>query len=149
MSAAGNETGAVRRAHHLLDGAANSIYQAREYARVFFARAVPALDPVLVCDALVVVSELVTNAVRHAPGPCELELDDDGQQVTIAVSDTHVTPPRPRPADMNGGGGLGWHVVRAMAGNVEVQSRPEGKTVTVVFRRDCRPEADGLVAESA
>lgn len=129
-----NEEGA-RRERHLLDGAAHSISEAREYARVFFAQSVPPLDPTLMSDALVAVSELVTNAVRYAPGPCELSLDDDGRQVTIAVTDTHVTPPRPRPADLNGGGGIGWHVLTAMAGTVNVLARPEGKTVTVALRR--------------
>jgi anti-sigma regulatory factor (Ser/Thr protein kinase) len=129
-----SEEGA-RRARHLLDGATHSITEAREHARSFFAQSVPPLDPTLLRDALVAVSELVTNAVRHAPGPCELGLGDDGRRVTIAVSDTHATPPRPRPADLNGGGGLGWHVLCAMAGTVSVQPRPEGKTVAVELER--------------
>lgn len=149
MTAAGDESLGVRRARYPLDGAADSISEAREHARAFFALAVPPLDPILLFDALVVVSELVTNAVRHAPGPCELGLDDDGHRVTIAVSDTHATAPRPRPADMNGGGGLGWHVVRAMAASVDVQPRPEGKTIAVVLDRERRPEPGGLVVGSA
>jgi len=149
MNAAADRTSRSRQARHQLDGAANSIYEAREHAREFFARAEPPLDPVQLFDALVIVSELVTNAVRHAPGPCELALDDDGHRLTISVSDTHPTPPNPRPADMNGGGGLGWHVMRAMAASVDVRPEAEGKTVAVVLERDRRPEPDGLMAESA
>jgi anti-sigma regulatory factor (Ser/Thr protein kinase) len=38
-------------------------------------------------DALLVVSELVTNAVRHGAGAIELRIDFDGHRVTGDVSD--------------------------------------------------------------
>ncbi|GGV73969.1 hypothetical protein GCM10010277_87900 [Streptomyces longisporoflavus] len=48
-----------------------------------------------------VVSELVTNAYKHAPGPCLLDLEVDGGSVKICVWDAGTTlptihPPRTR-----------------------------------------------------
>lgn len=119
-----------------LDGSAASISEARDHARRFFERSVPALDAQLLGDALVAVSELVTNAVRHAPGPCVLRLSADGRRVTIAVSDTHRTVPGARPKDLEGGGGgLGWYVLCEMAGGVQTELLPTGKTVSVTLGR--------------
>ncbi|HZU54730.1 MAG TPA: ATP-binding protein [Actinocrinis sp.] len=122
-------------ARHSLDGSVASITQARELAREYFAARTPPLGPALVRDALLAVSELVTNAVRHAPGPFELELGDDGRLLTIAVSDTDPTTPAPRPADLLGGGGVGLHVLNGLAGRVETTTHPGGKTVVVSLER--------------
>jgi len=119
-----------------LDGSAASITDARDHARVFLGHGIPPLGDRLLGDALVAVSELVTNAVRHAPGPYVLALSDDGRRVTIAVSDTHRTPPAARPKDLEGGsGGLGWHVLCEIAGSVETELHPVGKTVAVTLDR--------------
>lgn len=77
---------------------------------------------------MLLVSELVTNAVRHAPGPLRLTLACDGQ-VEVAVTDTNGTAPLARDADLTGGGGLGWHLITALADQVKVQLMPHGKTV--------------------
>jgi cold shock CspA family protein len=53
------------------------------------------------------VSELITNAVRHTPGPCTLYLvqdGPDGRELTVAVSDTSTIPPIPRTPDLSGDG---------------------------------------------
>jgi len=119
-----------------LDGSAASITDARDYARAFLDLGVPPLGDRLLGDALVAVSELVTNAVRHAPGPYVLALSDDGRLVTIAVSDTHSTVPAARPKDLEGGsGGLGWHVLCEIAGSVQTELHPVGKTVAVTLDR--------------
>lgn len=120
---------------HRLDGTADSITEARHLAQDYFARCVPPVTETLLRDALLAVSELVTNAVRHAPGPYLLELADDGRQLTIAVSDTHRTVPAPRPADLGGGGGVGLHVLRGLARRVETTTHATGKTVVVTLER--------------
>lgn len=117
------------------DGSPASIADARDHASSFFALGAPPLDDQLFGDALVAVSELVTNAVRHAPGPCVLVLSDDGRRVTIAVSDTHRVLPGARPKDLDGGGGLGWHVLCEIAGSVHTELNPGGKTVAVTLDR--------------
>lgn len=123
------------RTRYSLDGSVDSITHARELAREFFARRTAPLEPALVRDALIAVSELVTNAVRHAPGPFELALADDGRCVTIAVSDSSSTTPAPRPADLLGGGGVGLHVLNGLAGRIETMTHAGGKTVAVSIER--------------
>jgi anti-sigma regulatory factor (Ser/Thr protein kinase) len=123
------------RARHSLDGSVASITRARELASDFLAGCTPPLEPSLQRDALLAVSELVTNAVRHAPGPCEMALGDDGRCLTIAVSDTSATVPAPRPADLFGGGGVGLHVLNGLAGRVETMTHARGKTVVVTLER--------------
>lgn len=61
-------------------------------------------------DALLVVSELVTNAVLHGQGDIELHLDFDGQRVSGEVRDEGVgcaQQLRERRLDDGGGRGLG------------------------------------------
>jgi anti-sigma regulatory factor (Ser/Thr protein kinase) len=125
----------TRRERHALDGSAGSIAEAREHARLFLAECVPALSATQSRDALLAVSELATNAVRHAPGPYELTLGDDGAAVTIAVTDSHRETPAARPRDLDGGGGLGIHVLTALAGRVETTVGQSGKTVKVTLHR--------------
>jgi anti-sigma regulatory factor (Ser/Thr protein kinase) len=125
----------ARHEQHALDGSAGSIAEAREHTRLFLAQCVPALSATLSRDALLAVSELATNAVRHAPGPYTLTLGDDGTAVTIAVTDSHPEPPAARRADLDGGGGLGIHVLTALAGRVETTVRQDGKTVEVTLHR--------------
>jgi anti-sigma regulatory factor (Ser/Thr protein kinase) len=126
----------VRQTSREFDGGVASIADARTHARAFFEASVPRLDGRLLGDALVAVSELVTNAVCHAPGPCVLALGDDGRRITIAVSDTHHAVPGPRPKDLEGGGGgLGWHVLRRLSGSIETELHPVGKTVAVTLDR--------------
>ena len=124
------------RAQHSLDGTVGSITEARRLAREFFAQCAPPLHASLLRDALLAVSELATNAVRHAPGPFELELADDGRRLTIAVSDTHTTAPAARTADLIGGsGGVGLHVLNGLAETVETTTHTAGKTVIVTLER--------------
>ncbi|MFE1292564.1 ATP-binding protein [Streptomyces sp. NPDC058751] len=84
---------------------------------------------------MLVVSELVTNVVRHARGRlCSLDLRDMGDAVGISVSDDDPDPPRPRRLDLTGKGGFGWPLVRRLSSELTVLSRPDGKTVHAVVR---------------
>ena len=123
---------------HPLDGRSGTITLARQYAQEFFGQCVPPLSAVALDDALLLVSELVTNAVRHAPGPCVLTLADYRPGLTVAVSDTSGVQPVARPPDLaTGTGGFGWHLLHRIARQVEV--RPDaagGKTVTATLERE-------------
>jgi anti-sigma regulatory factor (Ser/Thr protein kinase) len=120
---------------HELPGGAGSIPVAREYARGFLERAEPAVGEATVQDALLAISELVTNVVRHAPGPCTLRLEVDEGHVHIAVSDTSSVVPRAKPPQPEGLGGFGLHMLRKLAGEVETRVHASGKTVSVSLAR--------------
>jgi anti-sigma regulatory factor (Ser/Thr protein kinase) len=123
-----------RHASYDLDGLHGSVGAARDFAGGFFAEADETLPEPVLGDVLLVVSELVTNAVRHAPGPCTLTLTRDADQVTIAVSDGFAALPTPRSADRSGGtGGFGWHLLRNLARHIRITARPDGKTITAVM----------------
>nr|WP_237518989.1 ATP-binding protein [Streptomyces sp. SID5910] len=79
--------------------------------------------------ARLVVSELVTNALRHAPGPCRLVLTlvDDG--VEIAVSDTGEAFPTFLPRDPRRVGRHGLEIVTRLCDEVITKPHPTGKTV--------------------
>ncbi|MFF7333898.1 ATP-binding protein [Streptomyces sp. NPDC090306] len=82
-------------------------------------------------DAQLIVSELVTNAIRHAPGPCglRLELSPDGARLRIAVRDGSRQVPLVRPVDGSRVGGHGLRLVTALAGDVRVIRFETGKEV--------------------
>lgn len=81
---------------------------------------------------VLIVSELVTNAIRH----CDkrhlvlLCLLDDGETVTVEVSDPNARMPRPVVASQTAESGRGLFLVRAAAAELGARPRrPVGKTV--------------------
>lgn len=120
---------------HQFDGRSGTVTAARECAQEFFERCVPPLAPAARDDALLLVSELVSNAVRHAPGPCTLALADDRRGLTVIVSDTSGVAPVARLPDMMGGtGGFGWHLLHRLARHVAVEVHESGgKSVAAVL----------------
>ncbi len=61
---------------------------------------------IAVDDALLVVTELASNALRHGGGDPVLRLSVDGADVRIEVFDDNPAPPVRRPAGADGGWGL-------------------------------------------
>ncbi|MFF3886523.1 ATP-binding protein [Streptomyces sp. NPDC001914] len=107
--------------------------QARRMVRTFLGTLPRAVPRETTEAVMLVVSELVTNVVRHARGRlCSLDLRDMGHGVGISVSDDDPEPPRPRRLDLTGQGGLGWPLVRRLSSELTVLSRPDGKTVHAV-----------------
>ncbi|MEU8621637.1 ATP-binding protein [Streptomyces sp. NPDC048623] len=84
--------------------------------------------------ALLVVSELVTNAVKHAPGPLRLELllRRDGT-LEISVHDGSTAGPVLRPPDPERIGGHGIEIVAALCRSMATEPAPHGKRVTAVL----------------
>ncbi|WP_406192241.1 ATP-binding protein [Kitasatospora sp. NBC_01560] len=95
-------------------------------------------------DLVLVVSELVTNAVRHTHGPGTISVTALDDELDIAVSDTSRTPPLPRLPDPQAGtGGLGLHLVAALCGILQVTLDPgAGKTVHAHLPCRRHPAAD-------
>ncbi|MFF8606852.1 ATP-binding protein [Streptomyces sp. NPDC015346] len=79
--------------------------------------------------ARLVVSELVTNVVRHAPGPCRLELALHPDVLEIRVHDTRPVPPVAGPRDPNRIGQHGMEIVLALCTRVDVEATPHGKRI--------------------
>ncbi|MBW5424241.1 ATP-binding protein [Streptomyces sp. BG9H] len=113
------------------------VAQARDFARAFMDGLSPAMDVQAAASVELTVSELVTNAVRHARGDaCSLRLVAHHDAITVAVTDTDPRPPRERTPDLAGGtGGFGWPMVRTLALEVEVSTGPQGKTVRAELPR--------------
>ncbi|MET9557501.1 ATP-binding protein [Streptomyces sp. NPDC006645] len=109
---------------------------AREAAADFLARHCPWAD----LDAvLLVVSELVSNAIRHAPDWWRLHLTAAQESLIVELDDPNPQMPVPRDPDFGGGGGFGWHMVRKLANRVEIRPLPEGKRVQAVWDRPVTP----------
>ncbi|MDO0929337.1 ATP-binding protein [Streptomyces sp. TG1A-8] len=120
------------------DSGAARAADARQALRAFLAYAPrTGRDPLpgpLALDAELAVSELVTNAVRHAPGPCGMTLRLSGEELAITVWDTSAEEPVARGADPRRVGGHGLHLVHAVSDRVVVAPHPTGKQVTAHLR---------------
>ncbi|KOX24730.1 regulator [Streptomyces sp. NRRL F-6491] len=77
-----------------------------------------------------VVSELVTNARRHAPGPVLLQLRIVAGTVDVVVWDSEPTVPEAHAADPDRIGQHGLEIVKAVAQDLRVRREPVGKRIT-------------------
>ncbi|MEU6146865.1 ATP-binding protein [Streptomyces sp. NPDC047081] len=77
-----------------------------------------------------VVSELVTNALKYALGPVLLQLRVTGGSVEIAVWDTEATLPAARTTDAGRVGQHGLEIVMAVVDGFAAQREPVGKRIT-------------------
>ncbi|MFD8440254.1 ATP-binding protein [Streptomyces microflavus] len=85
---------------------------------------------------LLVVSELVTNGLRHG-GSWTLRLTAHPGLIEVAVSDLSPQAPRMRNPDLTGAtGGFGWRMVNHLSRTTTVTHQPSGeKTVSAFLRR--------------
>ncbi|MEU9919243.1 ATP-binding protein [Streptomyces sp. NPDC051001] len=77
-----------------------------------------------------VVSELVTNALKYAPGPVLLDLRIAGDAVEVVVWDSDPVLPVARAADVGRVGQHGLEIVMAVAQGFGAQREPVGKRIT-------------------
>jgi len=80
-------------------------------------------------DAVLVASELATNAVLHASSPFRVTLRRSGDSVTVAVADCDPAGPRCRHSLPEAVGGRGLFIVAGVSSEWGTEARPDGKTV--------------------
>ncbi|KFG77136.1 ATP-binding protein [Streptomyces mutabilis] len=94
-------------------------------------------DAAALSDAVLVASELTTNAILHGGGVTDFRVDVVGPGVELSVCDrSHDLPVAVPPTDPEGRrrvGGRGWPIVCRLARDVRVADLPSGgKCITVV-----------------
>lgn len=88
----------------------------------------------LVDDLRLVVSELATNAIRHANTPFTVTLERVDQSVLLTVTDGSSVPPVQVATDLLDTGGRGLSIVDLLSGDWGVIRRgDEGKSVWASF----------------
>ncbi|MGW3291400.1 ATP-binding protein [Streptomyces sp. NPDC001002] len=113
----------------------SEVKTARDWARAHLeARGWTAAAPQTVDAVLLAVSELVTNAHRHAHSSAQLVMICDDQCLHVSVHDKSGELPVPREADTESLGGRGMLLVDAVADTWEAHSCPHGKSVSACFR---------------
>ena len=136
------------RAGYALGGEDGCIADARHHALAFLDRA--HADHRLVVSARVrdltqlVVSELVTNARKYAPGPVLLELRVTADSVDIVVWDSDPPGPAARAADPDRVGQHGLEIVKAVTEDLFIEQEPVGKRITArIALADPSPPGSG------
>ncbi|MFF7847279.1 ATP-binding protein [Streptomyces sp. NPDC007910] len=91
-----------------------------------------------------VVSELMTNASKYAPGPSVLALDVEKGAIEVSVWDGNPTPPVILPPDPTRIGRHGLEIVIKLAHGFAVHRTHLGKRITATIALTGDPLAVGL-----
>ncbi len=122
------------------DGEPGCIAVARHEAARFLTRARAEHGVAVSARALdltrLVVSEMVTNACKYAPGPIRMDLRITGARteeprIEISVRDSVPLPPVVRAAEPRRVGQHGLEIVLAVAESFEMRPEPPGKRIIV------------------
>ncbi|WP_458247059.1 ATP-binding protein [Streptomyces sp. MAI_2237] len=109
------------------------IAEARDLARSFFADAEKVHGLTVSGRAAgavqLVVSELVTNARKYAPGPCLLTLEIRDGAVEVTVWDSEPTLPIAQATDPGRVGQHGLEIVMALCQSFQMHREPVGKRI--------------------
>lgn len=118
----------------------SEVKRARDWARAHLdALGWTSTVPETADAVLLTVSELVTNAHRHAHSTAQLIMTWDQRCLHISVHDRSAALPAPQGPSGERVGGRGMLLVDALADTWEAHPCPHGKTVTACFRGP-RPE---------
>ncbi|MET8287876.1 ATP-binding protein [Streptomyces sp. NPDC048448] len=118
------------------DGTPSCVKTARLTTKAFLARVgterLARIPADTVSGAQLVVSELVTNAVRHAEGTCGMNLAyRGGHGVEITVWDKASGSLTAREWDPDRPGGFGLEIVRTICGPLTITPTHHGKQICV------------------
>ncbi|WP_430625576.1 ATP-binding protein [Streptomyces sp. NBC_01264] len=92
-------------------------------------------DSVPAADALLITSELVTNAIRHGGGITHFHAALADDALHLAVSDPNPDHPSAHPTAHGRPGGYGWPLIQLLAERVDITPLPDGgKTITAIQR---------------
>ncbi|MEU6988853.1 ATP-binding protein [Streptomyces sp. NPDC046324] len=121
-------------AGYALDGEGGCIADARHHAAAFLDKAraehdLPVSERARDLTSLVV-SELVTNACKYAPGPVLMELRVSMSSMDIVVWDSDPIIPAARSADPVRVGQHGMEIVKAVTEELLIKQEPVGKRIT-------------------
>ncbi|MFJ9831235.1 ATP-binding protein [Streptomyces sp. NPDC101169] len=121
-------------------GSDAQIAAARTLARSFLAD-LTAVHGVAVSERVLhvvqlVVSELVTNARKYAPGPCLLTIQARAGAVEVIVRDSGSSLPTVREPDPGRVGQHGLEIVMAACRSFEMRREPQGKLVRAAVALD-------------
>jgi anti-sigma regulatory factor (Ser/Thr protein kinase) len=86
-------------------------------------------DTDVIDTAVLLTSELVTNAVIHGHSDVQLEVRTDGALLRVDVGDENSQLPRQKPTEHDALGGRGLQIVALLATRWGVYDQPMGKTV--------------------
>ncbi|MFI5680662.1 ATP-binding protein [Streptomyces cellulosae] len=132
------------RAGFALEGAGGCIADARHHADALLDKAHADHDLTVSARARdltqLVVSELVTNALKYAPGPVLMELRISAHAVDVVVWDSDPTVPVARAADPDRIGQHGLEIVKAVTESLFTEQEPVGKRITARIALCDRPE---------
>ncbi|MFD3328357.1 ATP-binding protein [Streptomyces sp. NPDC058701] len=134
-----DSTAAPEPGHHGAPGAARgrpaatTPATARHHVTELLRAAGASLDSVTAADALLVTSELVTNAMRHGGGITRFHAALIGDTLHLTVSDASPHHPALRPAARGRVGGFGWPLIQRLTDHVGITSLPGGgKSITTI-----------------
>ncbi|MFF1400809.1 ATP-binding protein [Streptomyces sp. NPDC058287] len=84
-------------------------------------------------DALLVTSELTSNAILHGGGLTRFNARIEDGSLLVQVSDQSMTAPHHVHHNPGQPGGFGWMITQRLASHVCVDIQPDGKTITAVL----------------
>ncbi|MCT9007308.1 ATP-binding protein [Streptomyces rhizosphaerihabitans] len=117
----------------VLDSDSSRIAQARHLAAAFLTKARDTYGIAVATATLeivqLIVSELVTNARKHAPGPALLHLRIAGPVLRVELWDSNPALPTAKAPDPGRLGQHGLEIVTALARTVAVERTPAGKCI--------------------
>ncbi|MDW4907307.1 ATP-binding protein [Streptomyces sp. ADMS] len=136
----------LMRAGYALDGDDGCIADARHHAVALLDEArtdhhLPVSERARDLTQLVV-SELVTNALKYAPGPVLMELRIDAHAVDVVVWDSDPSVPAALAADPDRIGQHGLEIVKAVTEDLFTEQEPVGKRVTARIALSDAPSSD-------
>jgi anti-sigma regulatory factor (Ser/Thr protein kinase) len=103
-----------------------SVGSARRFTRAALGR--HDVEPQLIDTAMLLVSELATNAIVHAASSLKLRIDV-GDEIRVEVCDGDDAPPVVGGAEVNGESGRGLAIVTTLADDWSWSPRASGKAV--------------------
>ncbi|WP_411080355.1 ATP-binding protein [Streptomyces sp. cmx-18-6] len=92
------------------------------------------LSNVVVADALLVTSEIVTNALQHGGGITgfSARITDGGLRLVVEDADPRHPVRREPPPGSVGEGGYGWSLVHRLTARLSVTAHGSGKRIVAV-----------------